>query len=350
MERKDFLRTAGALSITSLLPFGKAQAAAKKLTKTSLESGATTCILVPQETEGPYPYDLSSNNSMFRQDIRESNAGLQLDLTITLVNTDDSCNPVVNKRVDIWHCNKDGYYSEYANQPGYLGTQSHVGETFFRGIQLSDSNGQVKFTTIYPGWYTSRVTHIHANIFLSSVLKATTQFAFPDSLNTTVYNTSLYSAHGQNSTTNSNDNVFSDSANTQYEMLTVTANSTTGGYDASITIGIAAGTQTNTGLINIEPETGGQFKLGANYPNPFSTVSTIPFTLINASEVRIDLFDLQGRKVLNVLDQKMDAGEQKVVLSRQGNVASLATGSYVYELSVTNKNGTFKQCKLLTIK
>jgi protocatechuate 3,4-dioxygenase beta subunit len=287
---------------------------------------------------------------MFRQDITEGNAGTPLSLTITLVNTDDNCAPITNARVDIRHCNKDGYYSEYANQPGYLGTQSHVGETFFRGIQLSDSNGQVKFTTIYPGWYTSRVTHIHANIFLSSVLKATTQFAFDETITTAVYNTSLYSAHGQNSTTLATDNVFSDTSNTQYEMLTITADATTGGYDAAITVGVAAGVSGTTGLSSIEPETGGQFKLGANYPDPFSSVTTIPVTLTYASQVQLDLYDLQGRKVLAAINQKMDAGDQKIILNTNGNIASLAVGSYVYQLSVTNSNSTFKQCKLLTIK
>jgi protocatechuate 3,4-dioxygenase beta subunit len=281
---------------------------------------------------------------MFRQDIREGNAGIQLDLTITLANVNNNCAPIQNARVDIWHCNKDGYYSEYANQPGYLGTQSHLNETFFRGIQLSDANGQVKFTTIYPGWYTGRVTHIHVEVFLKSVLKATTQVAFPDSLNTTVYNTSLYAAHGQNTSvaSNSADNVFSDTANTQYEMLTVTANSATGGYDASITIGVAAPT---TGVINLEPETRGQFKLGMNYPNPFSSVTTIPVTLATSSHVIMELFDLSGRKITEVVNGEMAAGNNEITVNRN----DLAAGSYLYQITVQNEVGTFRQCKLLSI-
>jgi hypothetical protein len=264
-----------------------------------------------------------------------------------VVNINDNCNPIANARVDIWHCNKDGYYSEYANQPGYLGTQSHTNETFLRGIQMTDSNGQVQFATIYPGWYTGRATHIHFQVFLNSVLSATSQAAFPESLNTTVYGTSLYSAHGQNTTTNTTDNVFSDTANTQYEMLDIVANTSTGGYDASLTIGIAAPV---TGVINLEPETGGQFKLKQNYPNPFVDETTIPFTLSNAANVNIELFDLSGRKLLDVLDAQLNAGEQSVTLKRKNGRFALTAGSYLYQITTKNANGTFSQCKVLTVE
>ncbi len=343
MERKDFLKGLGVIGIGSMLPINKAKAALGNINKNLLPEN--TCILIPSETAGPYPFDLSGNSAMFRQDITEGNAGTPMNLTLTIVNINDSCSPILNARVDIWHCNKDGYYSEYGGQPGYLGTQSHVGETFFRGIQLTDANGQVQFKTIYPGWYQGRVTHIHFQVFLNSVLRATSQMAFPDSLNTDVYNTSLYSTHGQNPTTNSSDNVFSDTSNTQYQIVTIAPDGL-GGYDASLTIGISVPV---TGVINLEPETGGQFKLNQNYPNPFHDVTTIPFTLTNSSHVKIEIFDLQGRKVMEALNEKMSSGEQKVELNRKTNAAALAEGSYVYQLTVENENGIFRQCKALMI-
>jgi len=204
---------------------------------TSSGTGGTTptgCSATPSETAGPYPYDLSRNSAIFRPDITEGKTGVPLTLTLTIVNSNNSCAAISGARVDIWHCDKDGYYSEYS-EPGYLGTQDNTGKTFLRGIQLTDTNGQVKFTTIYPGWYSGRVTHIHVEVFVNSVLKLTTQVAFPDSLNTTVYNTSLYSAHGQNSTTNSNDQVFSDSYNS--ELVAITGD-TTNGYTATFKVGV----------------------------------------------------------------------------------------------------------------
>ncbi len=204
------------------------------------KSGSADCITSPEETAGPYSYDLSSNGAIFRSDITEGKTGIPLSLTLTMVNS-NNCSPIENARVDIWHCDKDGYYSEF-NEPGFLGTQNHVGETFLRGIQLTDSNGQVTFKTIYPGWYYGRITHIHAEVFINSVLKKTAQIAFPDDVNNDVYKTTLYSGHGLNSSVASNtaDMVFGDSeTDLEHELCTITANTAAGGYDAAHTIGIA---------------------------------------------------------------------------------------------------------------
>jgi protocatechuate 3,4-dioxygenase beta subunit len=341
MDRKDFLRGIGIAGIGTMLPATKTKAALNKIAKAQLPSG--TCILIPQETAGPYPFDLSNNSNMFRQDITEGKPGSPMTLTLTVVNINDQCNPIPNARVDIWHCDVDGYYSEY-QVSGYLGTQNNVGQTFFRGIQITDQAGQVQFTTIYPGWYNGRAVHIHFQVFLNSVLSATSQLCFPDSMNTLVNNTSLYSAHGQNPTTNSNDNVFSDANNTQYETATVASNGS-GGYDASLMIGISVPV---TGVINLEPETGGQFKLYQNYPNPAKDYTEIPFVLNNAADVKIEIFDLSARKVLVLLDESMQPGEHKARLDRNGK-HEISSGSYIYQITVRNNKGTFMQCKSMLI-
>lgn len=247
MERKDFLKNgAGLLGLAGLTPLlyecSKDHGTAAATTTTSgsdttstSSSGTSGCVVTPQETSGPYPYDLSADSAIYRTDITEGKTGIPLSLTITVVNTNSDCAVVSGARVDIWHCDKDGYYSEY-DEPGYLGTQDNTGQTFLRGIQLTDTSGQVKFTTIYPGWYTGRVTHIHLEIYVNSVLKSTTQMAFPDSLNTTVYNTSLYSAHGQNTTTDATDSVFSDGYSN--ELVSISGD-TTNGYTATFQVGVA---------------------------------------------------------------------------------------------------------------
>lgn len=246
MERKDFLKGLGVIGVGSMLPLSAVKAAKRGMQRVMSPSGTAVCVLVPNETAGPYPLNLSGNNAMFRNNITEGRPGLPLNLSINVVNINNGCAPIPNARIDIWHCDKDGYYSGYTNA-GYLGSQNNVGQIFFRGIQLTDLNGQANFVTIYPGWYGGRAAHIHAQIFLgaNAVLQATTQFAFPPAITTAVNGTSQYSTHGQNPTTNTNDNVFSDTANTNNEMLAVTANTTTGGYDATITVGIAIPAMSN---------------------------------------------------------------------------------------------------------
>jgi protocatechuate 3,4-dioxygenase beta subunit len=156
---------------------------------------------------------------------------LPLTLTLTIVNASANCTPLSGLLVEIWQCDAAGNYSEYS-QPGFNG----VGQTFLRGLQTTDANGQVTFTTVYPGWYGGRATHIHVDVYRNAATLKTTQIAFPEDVSRAVYATGVYSSKGQNSTTNASDNVFSDG--TQQEMATLTGNPTSG-YTATLTIGVA---------------------------------------------------------------------------------------------------------------
>ena len=172
-----------------------------------------------------------SNSSFYRRDITEDRSGLPLTLTLTIVNANNACSPMPNVTVEVWQCDAAGNYSEYS-QPGFNGT----GQTFLRGLQITDANGQVTFSTIYPGWYQGRATHIHVDVYRNGSLVKTTQIAFPESVSSAVYATGVYASKGQNTTTNSRDNVFADG--TEGEMATVTG-TVTGGYTGTLQIGIA---------------------------------------------------------------------------------------------------------------
>jgi protocatechuate 3,4-dioxygenase beta subunit len=172
-----------------------------------------------------------SNAAFYRRDITEGRPGLSLTLTMTIVNAANNCSPVANANVEIWQCDASGNYSEYA-QPGYNGT----GQTFLRGLQTTDANGQATFNTIYPGWYSGRATHIHVEIFVNGASVKTTQIAFPEDVSAAVYTTGVYASKGQNPTHNTTDNVFSDG--TTNEMPTLSG-SPASGYTATITFGIS---------------------------------------------------------------------------------------------------------------
>lgn len=232
MRRKDFLKqSAGMLGLVSLVPV------ISKCEEDDNEIAVNgDCTVTDSETDGPYPLYSSRGSSIQRVEIADGKTGIPLNMTITIKDINNNCNPVADARVDVWHCDKDGYYSGYSNT-GYLGTQDNSSLVFCRGLQYTDSDGNVKFTTIYPGWYTGRVTHIHVQVYVSNNLKLTSQIAFPEDVNTAVYNTSLYSAHGQNPTKNSTDNIIQDSLDN--ELATVTVNAETGGYDLTHTIYIA---------------------------------------------------------------------------------------------------------------
>lgn len=334
MERKQFLRGIGLAGAASLLPFGKALAGEGD------DAKPASCSLIPSETEGPFPLDLSANTTFFRQDVREDREGVQLNLKMKIIGT-GNCEAMPNVRVNIWHCDKDGIYSGYDNAMNPGSTTS----TYLRGYQMTDADGEVNFITIFPGWYSGRVCHIHFRVFISSVYAAVSQLTFDAAAKNALYaaNASVYTK-GADPTTIASDNIFSDGYTLQ--LATLTPNSATGGYDAYLEVAVQ-GTGT-TGLATLEPETGGQFKLGQNFPNPYSGSTTIPFNLVNASDVTLELFDLAGRKITEIRKTNLAAGDQRLELDLSGN--GIATGNYIYQLQVENRNGIYRQCKMMTAR
>ena len=335
MKRKEFLQGLGLVGAGSMLP-----APVFKATNRTQQSGPMppNCVLIPSETAGPFPLDLTANQTFFRQDVRESKPGVQLNLKLRITG-EDNCEPMPNLRVNIWHCDKDGLYSGYSQQ----NNQGQAGLTYLRGYQMTDVNGEVEFITIFPGWYTGRICHIHFQVYVSSVYAAISQLTFPIATKNAIYaaNSSLYTK-GADPLSFSSDNIFSDGY--AYQLSTLTPNATTGGYDAYLDVTIkGAGT---TGLANHEPETGGQFKLGQNFPNPYVEETTIPFTLANPSDVLIELWDLTGKKVAEIRKTGLGAGTNSIVVNTQS--LGLPTGNYVYQLQVENSNGVFRQCKMMS--
>ena len=196
-------------------------------TPTTPTTGAAACAVSPSETEGPYP----SVTHFMRSDIREGSAGIPLTLVLTVVNVNNVCSPVANANVEIWQCDAAGHYSEYS-QGGYDGRS----QTFLRGTQTTDSAGRVTFTTVYPGWYQGRATHIHIEVTINGRSVKVTQIAFPESVNAQVYSTGVYAARGNNPTSNSRDGIFADSLSSE---LAVLSGDTTSGFMGTYTVGIA---------------------------------------------------------------------------------------------------------------
>ena len=339
MKRKDFLKSIGLAGVAAAMPGAQTIAADRPPLYNSL-IGNPLCTLIPSETAGPFPLDLTANTVFFRQDIRENKTGVQLNLKIKIIGQ-DNCLPMANVRVNVWHCDKDGLYSGYSqnNNPGQAGL------TYLRGYQMTDANGEVNFITILPGWYTGRICHIHFQAYVSPVYAAISQLSFPIATKNAIYaaNPTLYTKGADPLTFNS-DNIFSDGYD--YQLSTLTPNTTTGGYDAYLEVAIqGSGT---VGLANLEPSTGGQFKLGQNFPNPYADETTVPFTLNSASSVKLMLFDLQGRQVAEITEEGLGAGEHQIRVNMKE--LGIPTAHYAYQLNVENSSGVFHSSKLMTAR
>jgi protocatechuate 3,4-dioxygenase beta subunit len=190
--------------------------------------GAKVCVLTPQATEGPFYFD----PKLVRADITEGKQGAPLTLTLQVVNAKD-CARLEQTRVDVWHSDGLGLYSGYAGQE----TGSARGETFLRGTQFANDDGEVRFETIYPGWYPGRTPHIHYKVFTDPASVATGQLYFPDALSTRIYATiPPYDARkAERDTDNGNDFIFQRQGGAE-TLLKIDEND--GRYLASLVIGV----------------------------------------------------------------------------------------------------------------
>ncbi len=166
------------------------------------------CTLTCAQTLGPCYY----NGVVERHDITEGRPGLPTLLGFLIVDA-DTCQPIENAAIDIWHTDAGGVYSAPISTMCNGANSAARTQTFLRGIQPTDASGWAHFKSIYPGWYSGRTTHIHATIRVGSTARVTTQFYFPDDLNNHVYrNHPLYVSRPNKDTSNTSDGVIGGSA------------------------------------------------------------------------------------------------------------------------------------------
>jgi protocatechuate 3,4-dioxygenase beta subunit len=249
MQRKEFLKRLGLGSLIVPLvaacgsegadptPSTDSTSSSSSTTGTSSTSTTTsgTCTTSPSETAGPFP--TKNPSSLVVQDIRSDRKGIEMAVKITIQNKNNSCAALEGAIVDIWHCDKDGNYSEY----GGTGMQStnYTSVHFLRGRQTTNADGLAQYITIFPGWYSGRAPHIHVHVYDSTGKSLlVTQIAFPTDICNTVYTTatSLYT-RGTQDTSNASDNVFSDSLSQQMPSVT---GSISDGFELTHTIVVNA--------------------------------------------------------------------------------------------------------------
>jgi protocatechuate 3,4-dioxygenase beta subunit len=158
-------------------------------------AAAPSCVLTPEQTEGPYYID----GALVRRTITERKAGVALDLRLTVVDS-STCSPIAGATVEIWHADALGVYSGFG-----AGASSR---TFLRGAQRSDAHGLVEFKTLYPGWYRGRTPHIHVKVHVGGQTVHTGQLYFRDATTRRVYERAPYRSHGEPDTTNAADNIY----------------------------------------------------------------------------------------------------------------------------------------------
>ena len=216
---------------------------------TSTTTALASCTQIPTETAGPYPGDgtngpnVLTQSGIVRSDIRSSIGsasgvakGVPLTIALTVVDSKNACQALPGVAVYLWHCNIDGAYSMYS--------QGVTTENYLRGVQVTDANGGVTFTSIFPAAYSGRWPHIHFEVFPSLAAatngankRAVSQLALSADACKAVYATDGYGQSVRNlaQTSLQTDNVFSDGSSLQTPTL---AGSTAGGYTAKLVVAV----------------------------------------------------------------------------------------------------------------
>jgi protocatechuate 3,4-dioxygenase beta subunit len=215
------------------------------------------CVALPAETAGPFPADgtnvrdgqtvnILTETGVIREDIRTSIGGLTpvaqgvpVSLEITLVDVRNACAPLGGMAVYAWQCDAEGVYSIYgASDRNYL-----------RGVGISNAQGQVRFTTVFPACYPGRWPHIHFEVFTSAEMAVsgraallTSQFALPEDACRAVYaGDPLYAASRStlDRVSLARDGIFRDASEAELaaQMLAL-AGDPASGYRASGQVGL----------------------------------------------------------------------------------------------------------------
>jgi protocatechuate 3,4-dioxygenase beta subunit len=173
------------------------------------KAAAVVVSATPSQTEGPYFVDELLNRLDIRADPTTgaiaSGFPLVLGVTISRISS-GVITPISGAQVDLWHCNAAGLYSD-------VSANSTVGQKFLRGYQNTDAHGNVRFLTVYPGWYSGRTVHMHFKVRLytgaTKTLEFNSQLYFDDTLTSSIYTLSPYNTRSSRNTFNSNDGIYS---------------------------------------------------------------------------------------------------------------------------------------------
>lgn len=192
-----------------------------------------SCVVTPEQTEGPFFTDVRLNRSDIRTDPSDKSVkegvALALNLRVSSVGA-AGCVPLAGAMVDVWHCDAEGVYSD--------SDRSTAGRKFLRGHQLTDADGAARFTTIYPGWYPGRAVHIHFKVrgIAGPALghEFTSQLYFDDAVTDRVLARVPYSTKGERRVRNEQDGIFRRGG--EHLMLALTEDGS--GYAATFDIGL----------------------------------------------------------------------------------------------------------------
>jgi photosystem II stability/assembly factor-like uncharacterized protein len=90
------------------------------------------------------------------------------------------------------------------------------------------------------------------------------------------------------------------------------------------------------------------FELAQNYPNPFNPNTTIAYSLSKEADVRLTVFDVEGKQVRTLVSERIPAGNNSVTWDgRNGEGSTVSSGVYFYRLVVAGSRQLMRKMLLL---
>lgn len=251
----------GAVTLAACYPGSSSSSSTGAVSgSTTTAASGSSIAEIPEETNGPYPADgtngvnVLQESGIVRSDLTSSLdggttvEGVPFELTFVVTDMANGNVPFEGAAVYAWQCDAQGLYSMYS--------QGAEDETYLRGIQVADTNGELTFKTIVPGCYAGRWTHIHFEIYpdeqsateVANVI-ATSQLAFPPDMLTDVYALDAYAGSAENlagvGTAISDDGIFAE-GDWNLQVPTITGDITSG-YVGRLAVGVDTTTEATGG-------------------------------------------------------------------------------------------------------
>ena len=217
LSRREMLGYMSATAAAVLVGCERRQSDFANTTRVSPRAGTKTgtrvppsCVVRPEQTEGPYFVDERLNRSDIRSDPTDGSVkdGIPLQLLIRVSQIGgNGCTPLAGAMVDLWQCDALGIYSDVQDR-----SFDTSGKKFLRGYQATNNNGSAEFITIYPGWYHGRTVHIHFKIRTNAASRRayefTSQLYFEESITDQAHMQAPYVSRGRRTTMNTMDGIF----------------------------------------------------------------------------------------------------------------------------------------------
>jgi len=193
------------------------------------------CVVTPAKTVGPYFKEEHLIRSDLRSDTKSGkvSAGVPLSLTFRVLKVGVGvCAPLSGITIDVWQADAQGLYSD-------IGGEHTLGQNYLRGAQVTDAKGTATFSTIYPGWYTSRAVHLHfkARQIVGGQVQSsfTSQLFFDDSVTDEVVKQPAYLRPTARKVRNDNDSIY---GNGGHQLLLSLKGTPQTGFTATFDLGI----------------------------------------------------------------------------------------------------------------